>query len=101
MLAGAAATVLSLLALAWSAEIVDGFMKLFNMKMTKGQVSKVAIGFAVVWVYILDFSVNTRKLSMALVLVGSTDIGVVQASIRAFIVDNSPAQEDLANAWAR
>lgn len=84
MLAGATATIISLVALAWTREIVNGVLGLFGADPTSQGVRVTAITFAVLFVYILDFSIN-----------------IVQAGIRAFIVDNAPThQQEAANAWA-
>ena len=61
MLAGSAATVISLLALAWSPEVVSRTLAIFNSEVTEGKKSNIIIGSAIAWIYILDFSVNTRK----------------------------------------
>jgi solute carrier family 45 protein 1/2/4 len=84
MLAGAAATIVSLLALAWTREIVGGLLGLFGAKPEDEGVKITIIVVAVAFVYILDFSINT-----------------IQAAIRAFMVDCSPThQQDAANAMA-
>lgn len=84
MIVGGAATILSLLLLAWIQEIVGGFLGLFGLARDSSGVKGATIFFATISMYILDFSVNT-----------------VQAGIRAFIVDNAPAhQQESANAWA-
>ena len=82
MVGGAVATVISLLALAWAREVVGALLGwLFGVG--RG-VETVVLVFAVLMVYVVDFSIN-----------------VIQAGIRAFIVDNAPAhQQDEANAWA-
>ncbi|KAK9384719.1 major facilitator superfamily domain-containing protein [Lipomyces mesembrius] len=79
MVGGAAFTTLSLLMLSWSKDIVAGVLGRFTDALTG------ATQFlAVIMVYVLDFSVGT-----------------VQASSRAFIVDNVPIhQQQVANAWA-
>lgn len=59
MLAGTVATVLSLLALAWTREIVRGVAEIFGGTASSDTISKVNVCFAVAWIYILDFSVNT------------------------------------------
>jgi solute carrier family 45 protein 1/2/4 len=84
MIGGGIATVISLLALAWVREIVEGIASATGGD-PKSHVSQVMIIIiAVLFIYVLDFAIN-----------------VVQASIRAFIVDNAPPhQQDLANAWA-
>lgn len=63
MVAGTAATILSLLALAWAREIVGGFLGLFGADRASQGVKVSIIVFAVMWVYILDFSINTGKSS--------------------------------------
>ncbi|PSR90418.1 major facilitator superfamily domain-containing protein [Coniella lustricola] len=84
MLGGAAATIVSLMVLAWSKNIVTSFLGLFGADPASQGVKVSTIVFAVIWVYILDFAINT-----------------VQAAIRAFIVDCAPAhQQEAANAMA-
>lgn len=84
MLGGAAATICSLLFLAWTKEIVGGFLSLFGADPNSEAVKLAIIVVAVLWVYILDFAINT-----------------VQAAIRAFILDCAPAhQQEAANAMA-
>ena len=84
MLGGAFATITSLMLLAWTTEIVGGVGKLFKAEPDSKGIRLAAIIFAVLMIYVLDFSIN-----------------VIQAAIRAFIVDNAPThQQDSANAWA-
>ncbi|EGS20883.1 uncharacterized protein CTHT_0027210 [Thermochaetoides thermophila DSM 1495] len=84
MIAGAAATIASLLFLAWTKEIVGGFLGLFGAPADSNFVKVSIIVVAVLFVYILDFAINT-----------------VQAAIRAFIVDCAPThQQETANAMA-
>ncbi|KAB5570194.1 major facilitator superfamily domain-containing protein [Coniochaeta sp. 2T2.1] len=84
MLVGAAATICSLLMLAWTKETVGGFLGLFGADRESYGVKVTIIVVAVIWVYILDFAINT-----------------VQAAIRAFIVDCAPShQQEAANAMA-
>jgi solute carrier family 45 protein 1/2/4 len=59
MIAGSAATIISLLALAWAREIVGGFLGIFGADRASQGVKTSIIVFAVMWVYILDFSINT------------------------------------------
>ena len=61
ILSGAAATTVSLLALAWSPEIISRVLAAFHYEGTESKKSNITIGFAIAWIYILDFSVNTRK----------------------------------------
>jgi solute carrier family 45 protein 1/2/4 len=65
MVAGSAATILSLLALAWAREIVGGFLGLFGADRASEGVKVSIILFAVAWIYILDFSINTGTSSRA------------------------------------
>lgn len=84
MLAGAAATMLSLMVLAWTKDIVATLLGLFGADPVSQGVKVTTIVVAVLWVYILDFAINT-----------------VQAAIRAFIVDCAPAhQQEAANSMA-
>ena len=62
MIVGAAATIVSLLGLAWTREIVKGFLGLFGANPESQGVKVSAILFAIVLMYILDFSINTSKL---------------------------------------
>jgi solute carrier family 45 protein 1/2/4 len=59
MLGGAAATICSLMFLAWTKEIVGGFLGLFGADPTSDGVKITVIAVAVLWVYILDFAINT------------------------------------------
>lgn len=84
MVFGAAATVVSLMWLAWSREIVSGIFHLFSQTPSENAMQAVTIAEATALMWVLDFSINT-----------------VQAGIRAFIVDNAPShQQESANAWA-
>jgi len=84
MLGGAAATIVSLMALAWTKESVSGLLVLLGADPESQGVRYAVIVTAVIWVYILDFAINT-----------------VQAAIRAFIVDCAPThQQENANAMA-
>lgn len=59
MVFGGLATILSLLALAWVREIIGGILGLFGAERTSEGVKITTIVFAVGFVYILDFSINT------------------------------------------
>lgn len=61
MLAGAFATILSLLALAWTQEMVRGFLGWFGASPESQGVRTTVIIVAVIFVYVLDFSINTGK----------------------------------------
>ncbi|KAF1985937.1 MFS general substrate transporter [Aulographum hederae CBS 113979] len=80
---GTIATIMSLMLLAWAREIVSGILGLFGADKESNGVRICVMVFAVTWVYILDFAIN-----------------VIQAGIRAFVVDCAPThQQDSANAW--
>ncbi|KAJ6164459.1 hypothetical protein N7470_003131 [Penicillium chermesinum] len=84
MVGGGAATLVSLLALAWVKEIVGGFLSIFGVDPASTGTKITTITLATIFMYCLDFAINT-----------------VQAGIRAFILDNCPAhQQELSNAWA-
>ncbi|KAI5365402.1 putative major facilitator superfamily, MFS transporter superfamily [Septoria linicola] len=84
MVGGAIATIVSLMVLAWTREIVGTFLAIFGVARDSEATKTVAIVLAVLMVYVLDFSIN-----------------VIQAGLRAFVVDNAPThQQDTANAWA-
>lgn len=59
MLGGAAATMVSLMCLAWTKETVGGFLGLFGADRESEGVKVSIIVVAVIWVYILDFAINT------------------------------------------
>lgn len=61
MLSGAFATAISLLALAWTREIVHGFLGLFGAEPDSHGVQVCSIVWAIIFVYILDFAINTGK----------------------------------------
>ncbi|KAK1751909.1 MFS general substrate transporter [Echria macrotheca] len=82
MLGGAAATILSLMFLSWTREIVAGFLGALGIDAESAFVHYSVIVMAVLCVYVLDFAINT-------------------AAIRAFIVDCAPThQQETANAMA-
>jgi len=100
MLVGAGATILSLMGLAWVREIVGGFLGLFGADSASNGVKVTTICFAILFVYILDFSINTGTNILPSPRTCLTQFAV-QAAIRAFIVDNAPThQQEDANAWA-
>ena len=101
MLVGTAATIVSFLFLAWTREIVQGFLGLFGADPKSEGVKVVAICFAIAWVYILDIAINAGISSTWSDFQTSLIHLTVQAGIRAFIVDNAPThQQEHANAWA-
>ncbi|CCE33713.1 related to sucrose transporter SUT1D [Claviceps purpurea 20.1] len=84
MVGGTVATVVGLLFLGWTRELVGGILGLFGADPESQGVRVVIIIAAVVGIYVLDIAINT-----------------VQAAIRALIVDCAPAhQQEEANAMA-
>jgi len=84
MVGGAIATIIALMALAWTREFISNVLHLFGVPWESPTIATVSIVFAILMIYVLDFAIN-----------------VIQAAIRAFIVDNAPShQQDSANAWA-
>ena len=100
MIAGGCATIVALLALAWTREMVAGFMGIFGVATGSKGVKVTAIVVAIVFMYVLDFAINTGMVYV-LPFEPLAHERPVQAGIRAFIVDNAPAhQQESANAWA-
>jgi solute carrier family 45, member 1/2/4 len=62
MIAGGAATIVALLALAWTREMVRGFLGLFGVASDSDGVKVTAIMIAILFMYALDFSINTGKM---------------------------------------
>jgi len=85
MVGGALATIVSLVILAWTKEIVGAILNGIFGVSREGQALRVTtIVVAIIMIFVLDIAIN-----------------VIQAGIRAFIVDNTPThQQDTANAWA-
>lgn len=59
MVGGAAATILSLMFLAWTKEIISGFFGALGVDRDGSFVYYAIIVTAIAWVYILDFAINT------------------------------------------
>lgn len=68
MLGGAAATMLSLMILSWAKDIVVGFLSLFGADPASEGVKVTTIVFAVIWIYILDFAINTGEWELHVLL---------------------------------
>lgn len=68
ILGGAAATIVSLLALAWTKEVVGGFLGIFGAKKDDPGVKVTTIVVAVLFVYVLDFAINTSMLLLLILL---------------------------------
>lgn len=84
MVGGTIATVVGLMFLGWTREIVGGILGVFGADPKSEGVKIVIIIAAVIGIYVLDIAINT-----------------VQAAIRAFIVDCAPAhQQEEANSMA-
>lgn len=63
MIIGSVATIVALLALAWVREIVGGFLWMFGADRESEGVKVTIIVVAVLFVYILDFAINTGTLT--------------------------------------
>jgi len=61
MLIGTLATMVSLMILAWTKEMVAGFLGLFGADPDSRGVKVCVIITAVIWVYVLDFSINVGE----------------------------------------
>ncbi len=61
MIGGTVATIISLMFLAWTKEIVAGFFGIFSVAPNSDAVKYSVIVIAVLWVYVLDFAINTGK----------------------------------------
>lgn len=66
MIGGTLATIASLMILAWTKEIVGGFLGLFGAHPNSDFVKVSVIFVAVLWVYVLDFAINTGRLPLDL-----------------------------------
>ena len=66
MVAGAIATAISFLALAWSKAIVHGFLGLFGADPEARGVQVCTIIWATVFVYVLDFAINAGEVHLSL-----------------------------------
>ena len=79
---------------------MHGFLGLFGADPESYGVKVCSIVFAIIWVYVLDFAINTGE-SWSLGSVDVANMLQVQAGVRAFIVDYAPThQQEDANAWA-
>jgi solute carrier family 45, member 1/2/4 len=95
MLGGAIATSISLMLLGWAKETVGGLLSLFGADPESHGVKTTILVVAILWVYVLDFAINT---GMFLVYytgapIDSANNFIVQAAIRAFIVDCAPVHQ--------
>ncbi|PHH81867.1 hypothetical protein CDD82_7683 [Ophiocordyceps australis] len=76
LIGGAVATILGLLFLAWTKEIIGGVLSLFGVDPASRGCSVAVIVAAVIAIYVLDIAINT-----------------VQAATRALMVDCAPCQQ--------
>jgi solute carrier family 45 protein 1/2/4 len=58
---GAAATIVSLMVLAWASELMGGFLAIFGADREGDFVKTSIVLFAVLFVYVLDFAINVSK----------------------------------------
>jgi solute carrier family 45 protein 1/2/4 len=61
IVAGALGTMASLMTLAWTREIVGGFLGIFGADPESNGVAVAIMIFAVVLIYVLDVAINVRK----------------------------------------
>lgn len=61
IIGGAAATILSLMILAWAKELVGGFLGLFGASQEAQWVKTSVLLFAILFIYVLDFAINVSK----------------------------------------
>lgn len=65
MVVGGAATIFTLLALAWAREIVGGFLGVFGVSPDSKGTKITTIVIATILMYCLDFAINTGELAGA------------------------------------
>jgi solute carrier family 45 protein 1/2/4 len=66
ILGGAFATMISIMILAWTREIVSGSLGIFGLDSDSRAVTVSIMFFAVILIYILDIAINVRKLHSSL-----------------------------------
>lgn len=77
MVVGGAATVASLLGLAWVRELIGGILSLFGVDPDSAESSTTVIVIATIFMYCLDFSINTGEaLSSSLYIPYSVLLGL-------------------------
>lgn len=72
VIGGGLATILALMVLAWTREIVGGFLSIFGVDYYSPTVSLITLILAVILVYVLDFAINVRKYHLMLIAVTTT-----------------------------
>jgi len=103
MIGGAISTMICLLAIAWTREIVGGVGALFGADDDSRGIQIARQGWAILLVYVLDFAINVSEYNCHFQIPRGQMLimSIVQAAIRAFIVDCAPThQQEDANAWA-
>jgi ABC-type Fe3+-siderophore transport system permease subunit len=68
MAAGAASTIISMMALAWVKQIVQGILGIFGADPDSNGVKNTIIVMAVAFVYVLDFAINTGEVGQLSIL---------------------------------
>ena len=68
VIGGGLATIVALMALAWTREIVGGFLSIFGVDYYSPAVSLITMILAVILVYVLDFAINVRKYRLIIVV---------------------------------
>jgi solute carrier family 45, member 1/2/4 len=62
IIGGGLGTIISLMALAWTREIVSGFLGMFGVDKESRGVAVTIMILAVIFIYVLDFGINVRRL---------------------------------------
>lgn len=102
MIGGGLATIFCLMILAWVREITAGVLGIFGADAQSSGVKVTTLVFATIMMFCLDFAINTGMFPTSSGWYSTDEVVlIVQAAIRAFIVDCAPAhQQEPANAWA-
>jgi solute carrier family 45 protein 1/2/4 len=66
ILGGALATMVSIMILAWTPEIVSAFLAIFGVERDSSGVAVSIMVFAVILIYVLDIAINVRKYTPSL-----------------------------------
>jgi solute carrier family 45 protein 1/2/4 len=65
IIGGGLATIVSLMALAWTREIVGGLLGIFGVDKESRGVAITIMVLAVIFIYVLDFAINVRELQQS------------------------------------
>ena len=68
MVVGGAATIITLLGLSWVRELVGGVLEVFGVELGSDAARTITIVVATLFMYGLDFSINTGMFSSVLLL---------------------------------